>query len=198
MYYTLGVLHQHVKWHSAIIALVISFIGNWAGTHFGAFFCAYLCDIFDAEPYRSGLIALVETKNSLNFGIVFLRAIPANFLVCSAIFFNVTAEDLISKLLALWFPVTTFAAIGYEHCIANMYFVPLGIFYGANVNYGEFIYRSLIPSTLGNIVGGALFMGFILWYIYLFREDRVPQRPPRPFEFKLKKWSLFKSQMLPK
>lgn len=66
----------------------------------------------------------------------------------------------------MWFPVMCFVAIGYEHSIANMFFIPLGMMQGAEVTLGAFLWNNLLPATVGNIVGGAAFVGGIYWYTY--------------------------------
>ena len=68
--------------------------------------------------------------------------------------------------MGVWFPIMAFVALGFEQCVANMFFIPVGIFYGANVTWGQFFVANLTPVTLGNIVGGAIFVGLIYWYIY--------------------------------
>ena len=73
-------------------------------------------------------------------------------------------------MMGLWFPVMCFVAIGYEHSIANMFFIPLGMLQGASVTWGQFLLDNLVPATLGNIVGGALFVGCVYTYLYLARK----------------------------
>ena len=68
--------------------------------------------------------------------------------------------------MGLWFPVMCFVAIGYEHSIANIFFIPLGMLQGAAVGWGDFLVDNLVPATLGNIVGGALFLGCLYTYLY--------------------------------
>lgn len=66
----------------------------------------------------------------------------------------------------------TFTAIGGEHVVANMFYIPLGIFLGApNITVGKYIWKSMLPSTLGNIVGGGLFVGTLYWYLHLTGEE---------------------------
>jgi len=76
------------------------------------------------------------------------------------------SKDIASKVLGIWFPVMAFVAMGFEHCVANMFFIPVAIFHGADISWFDFIVKNLIPATLGNIVGGALFVGTAYWYVY--------------------------------
>jgi len=65
-----------------------------------------------------------------------------------------------------------FVTLGFEHSVANMFFVPAGIFNGANVTWVQFLINNLLPSTLGNIVGGAFFVGFVYWWLYGNRAEQ--------------------------
>jgi len=88
--------------------------------------------------------------------------------------------DTTGKILSCFFPIMAFVASGYEHSVANMYFVPMGIFLKgvpsivaksgldlANLSWSGFILNNLIPVTIGNLIGGAFFVGVLYWYIYL-------------------------------
>jgi hypothetical protein len=98
-----------------------------------------------------------------------LIAYIGNWLVCMAVFLAVSSREIISKIVSIWFPVMCFVGLGTDHVIANMYFIPLAIFLGApaplTVKY--YIWKSMIPSLLGNIIGGGVFTGALYWYLYL-------------------------------
>jgi formate/nitrite transporter FocA (FNT family) len=93
----------------------------------------------------------------------YLRAIGTNWMVCMAVFLSISAREIGSKILAIWFPTATFVALALDHVIANMFFIPTGIWNGASFGVGHYIWKSLIPTTLGNMVGGGLFVGAIYW-----------------------------------
>jgi formate/nitrite transporter FocA (FNT family) len=85
-----------------------------------------------------------------------------------AVFLSISAREIISKIFAIWMPVMCFVGLGTDHVIANMYFIPMAIFVGSpNISVGYYIWKSMIPSALGNIVGGGLFVGGVYWYLYL-------------------------------
>jgi hypothetical protein len=86
-----------------------------------------------------------------------------------AVFLAISSREVISKIVSIWFPVMCFVGLGTDHVIANMYFIPLAIFLGAPkpLTVGYYIWKSMIPSLLGNIVGGGLFTGVIYWYLFL-------------------------------
>ena len=99
---------------------------------------------------------------------IFCRAIGANWLVCFAVYISISSREIASKILAIWFPTFTFVALGLDHVIANMFFVPVSIFYGhPDIGVGLYIWKSMIPTLLGNIVGGGVFVGGAYWYLYL-------------------------------
>ena len=78
------------------------------------------------------------------------------------------SDDIIGKIVGIWFPIMAFVCIGFEHSVANMFFIPLGMFLGAEgVNWGTILINNLIPVTIGNIIGGAVFVACIYWYTFL-------------------------------
>ena len=81
-------------------------------------------------------------------------------------FLSIAAKDKVSKIYAIWIPIWTFVALGYQHCIANFFLVPIGMFYGTNFGVGKYIYQSVIPVTLGNMVGGVFLDAILIWFIY--------------------------------
>ena len=118
-----------------------------------------------------------------------VSGILCNVLVCLAIFMAATAKDVAGKCIAIFFPIFVFVISGFEHCVANMYYIPAGIFalqnplyaakatelYGitaeqlSGLNFGT-IFSNLIPVTIGNIIGGMVFVGLLYWYLYRKKE----------------------------
>ena len=97
----------------------------------------------------------------------FVKGILCNALVCLAVWLCFAARDVASKILAIVFPISAFVALGFEHCVANMYFIPLGMLIsGGEISISDFLIN-LSPVTAGNIVGGSLFVAFFYWVIYL-------------------------------
>ncbi|HOX15446.1 MAG TPA: formate/nitrite transporter family protein [Smithellaceae bacterium] len=117
----------------------------------------------------------------------FIKAIGCNFLVNIAILLAITADDIIGKFFGIWFPIMAFVATGFEHCVANMYFLPAGKFLtdwypsvieksanallisNGGLSWGDIWIWNLIPATIGNIFGGFLFIG--VTYFLMFRND---------------------------
>src|ERR1019366_5226027 len=102
---------------------------------------------------------------------LFLRGIGGNWLVCLALWLGASARDLNSKIIGIYLPIWLFIAVGYEHSVANMFTVQMGMILGADLSVGKYILRILMPVTLGNILGGGFFVGFTYWYLYLAKKD---------------------------
>jgi formate/nitrite transporter len=158
---------------SIIIALLFYLSGLWktGGNELGA-----------------AAVRIAYGKIGLGFGEALFRAIGCNWLVCLAVWMALSARQTVGKIFAIFFPIMAFVAIGFEHCIANMYFIPTGIFLHnwagiaapsgvdpASLNWGSFLYRNLLPVTIGNIIGGGFFVGMSYWGAYLrpAREDQA-------------------------
>ncbi len=125
-------------------------------------------------------VAIAYGKIRLSFIEALTRAIGCNWLVCLAVWMALAAKQTIGKIFAIFFPIMAFVAIGFEHVVANMYFIPMGIILHnmggiplpninnpVELNWTAFIVKNLIPVTIGNIIGGALFVGMGYWSAYL-------------------------------
>jgi formate/nitrite transporter len=118
-------------------------------------------------------IRIAEAKVALGFAEAFFRGILCNVLVCLAVWLCFAAHDVGSKVLAIVFPISAFVALGFEHSIANMYLIPIGWLAGsATVTLAGFV-ANLVPVTLGNVVGGGVFVAAVYWLVYLHHEDRL-------------------------
>jgi len=135
-----------------------------------AWFMTYQTDIIGTSPWKDYLHHLAEGKMSHDFWTVFIKGVGANWLVCLGTWMGFAAKDIAGKAIGIWIPVMIFVTLGYEHSIANMFFIPAAMYTGANITWMDFIVKNLIPATLGNIVGGALLVGCVYWYIYLKKE----------------------------
>eukprot|EP00741_Cyanophora_paradoxa_P007787 tig00001208_g7534.t1 len=151
----------------------ITWIGNLCGCFFTSYFLSYHTGLFANDPWHHWVISFVEHKAELEWYQVFLRGIGCNILVCMGYFMAGAADDATGKFVCLWFSIFTFASIGYEHCIANMYYFPTAIMYGAHVTWGR-AFTNFMVSTFGNIVGAVVFCDLIFWFGFgrlYFREN---------------------------
>ncbi len=143
----------------------IVWLANFAGCLAVAYFLVYLTGLTASEPYASAVAKIAAGKTSSTFGVIFLKGIGANWCVCLAVWLALSGRRLGEKLLACEIPVMAVVALGYEHCIANMFFIPLAMMQGADISVEQMFVSNLIPATLGNIVGGALFVGAVHAYL---------------------------------
>ena len=112
--------------------------------------------VFDTSPYKEEVLAFNETKVvSPDWHMIFLRAIGANWLVCLACFLAFSAREYFSKVVAIWWPTFAFVCLGFDHVVANMFFVPMSIFLGSpTISVGYYIWKSMIPALIGNVSFG--------------------------------------------
>jgi formate/nitrite transporter FocA (FNT family) len=113
---------------------------------------------------------------------IFLRAMGCNWLVCLAVWMSLAAEDVAGKVLAIFFPIMAFVALGFDHVVANMFFLPAAIFaHVPGISWWDAIHNWIF-AFLGNLVGAALFVAAAYWYLYARDADHesaggVPTAP---------------------
>ena len=115
-------------------------------------------------------IAIAESKVNLDIISLIMRGILCNAIVVLAVWLATSAQDVISKIFACWFPIMLFVLCGFEHSVANMFFIPMGMLLGAEVTIGQLIYN-LLFVTIGNIIGGGIIVPFMYQHAYL-ESDR--------------------------
>ncbi len=146
----------------AIGLAVVVYLSQHAGMNQGAVGAAYL--------------KIAAVKTALPFWEAFFKGVLCNLLVCLAVWMALAGRSVTDKVLAIVFPISAFVAAGFEHCVANMYFIPLAIFLKggvaapsgmelASLGWGGFA-GNLIPVTLGNIVGGSVMVALVYYLIY--------------------------------
>ncbi len=146
--------------------LITSYIMNLAGALFVAGFLCWWSDTLSTDAQKQYAVTQAEGRVNVQWSVNFLRGVGCNWLVGLAMFLSIAAHDMVSKIYGIWIPIWTFVALGYQHSIANFFLVPIGMFYGTNFGVGKFIYQSVIPVTLGNIVGGVVLDAIVIWFIY--------------------------------
>jgi formate transporter len=165
-YFVPPVMSRKMQFKSLIKNWSLVYVGNFVGSLFVAYVLAYGTGIFDAKPWHDTIYAIADAKTTAPFYKVFVKGIGANWLVALAVWLGFAAQDVSGKIMAMWFPVMAFVAMGFEHSVANMFFIPTAIFYGAPVEWGTFLWSNLLPATLGNIVGGSVLTGGLYWFAY--------------------------------
>ncbi|HET9461001.1 MAG TPA: formate/nitrite family transporter [Gaiellaceae bacterium] len=166
-------------------------LGNWTivwvGNFVGAFATAVL--LYVSEQYTFGGGAVGETalsiaaaKTNLGFAQAIALGMLCNALVCLAVWLTYGAHTTTDKILAIIPPIAAFVAAGFEHSVANMYFISIGLLIKTDdafvasidpapdlsgLTWGSFFADNLLPVTIGNIVGGAVMVGAVYWFVYL-------------------------------
>jgi formate/nitrite transporter len=149
-------------------------IGNLAGSIFVAYFLAVQTGVLtDPLPLaRLGVIAHKKAVEETEWQI-FLRAVGCNWLVCLAVWLALAAEDVGGKILAIFFPIMAFVAMGFDHVVANMFFIPAAIFANVpDINWWDAIHNWIFAG-LGNLVGAAIFVAGAYWFIYARGDDAM-------------------------
>lgn len=186
-------LERRASWAGMLKNWLFVYLGNFAG----ALLIVALIQQAGQLDLSGGLlggftIEVAAKKAALPFGSAFCLGILCNWLVCIAVWMAAGARDIAGKILAVFFPIWLFVASGYEHSVANMYYIPAGILAKANpayvsaaislgvpqdkidaLNWDSFFANNLLPVTLGNIVGGLVFVGLVYWITYLYKKKRV-------------------------
>jgi len=142
------------------------YLCNFLGAMLVAWLLAYQTGTLTTDPWKGYATELALHKTHSTFWVVFAKGIGANIMVCLAVWMAAAAKDISGKVLVIWMPVMAFVALGWEHSIANMFFIPLGMMLGAPISLYDFLYNNLLPATLGNIAGGLVFVAlpyFLLW-----------------------------------
>lgn len=161
-----GVFNKGITWKRLARLWTIVYIGNFIGALLVAYLFAYKTGILAADPWLSAAKKIGVLKTSHSFTETFIKGIGANWLVCLAVWLAYAAKDVSGKILAIWFPVMCFVAFGFEHSIANMFFIPVAMLLGAPVSLYQFVVVNLLPATLGNIAGGAVLVALPYWYLF--------------------------------
>ena len=210
MFMMVGALEGTTTWRSLGKNWAVVWITNLIGALilvmivYGAFYATG----DGAGLFKGGIgakaVAVAKAKVELNFWAALLRGILCNWLVCMAVWLALASKDVVGKIFGIFFPIMAFVAMGFEHSVANMFFIPMGIMVGDNetilnvaaaaaagpdatqaaldafktavadhLNWGTFFYKNLIPVTIGNIIGGGVFVGSAYWFSYLRKSKRV-------------------------
>jgi len=176
-------------WGGLVYNWVVVYIANFVGSILLVYIIYYGGFWGDAGAISAmgvKALAIAKGKLTLTFTQAFMRGILCNWLVCLAVWMAFAAKDIAGKIFAIFFPIMAFVSSGFEHSVANMFFIPMGITiangapdlaavatkmnpeaFAAIYNYGHFFSANLLPVTLGNIVGGSFFVGFVYWLVYL-------------------------------
>jgi formate/nitrite transporter len=176
-----SVMMKEITFNTMLKRWGIVFLANFIGSMI-IVFVFYFSGLWKTGDGALGAAAvkIAYTKTALTFGEALWRGIGCNWLVCLAVWMALAARQIIGKIFAIFFPIMAFVAIGFEHSVANMYFIPTGILLMNGAGFSNvpgvdpnilgwinFFWRNLLPVTIGNIIGGGVFVGMSYWGAYL-------------------------------
>ncbi|NLT34419.1 MAG: formate/nitrite transporter family protein [Gaiellales bacterium] len=224
MFMAVGALEGTISWGALIRNWVIVWIFNFVGSLilvfiiYGAFYGGDSVGLFKGSVGAKA-IAIAKGKVELAWWAAFFRAILCNWLVCLAVWLALASKDVIGKIFGIFFPIMAFVASGFEHSVANMFFIPIGILVSGhqpildlaaqsvltpdqiatlasggalpeaaqtafdgfkaavsgNLTWGALFTKNLIPVTIGNIVGGSIFVASSYWFSYLRKPKEAAE-----------------------
>ncbi|MGQ9509885.1 MAG: formate/nitrite transporter family protein [Thermodesulfobacteriota bacterium] len=176
-----SVLSKEISFNTMLKRWGVVFFANFIGSILVALLF-YFSGLWKTADGALGVTAIKVAYNkiTLPFNMALWRGIGYNWLVCLAVWMALASRQTIGKIFAIFFPITAFVGIGFEHSVANMYFIPAGIllryragFSGlegidlTQLHFINFLWKNLLPVTLRNIIGGAVFVGMSYWGAYL-------------------------------
>ena len=175
-----AVLDKKAKARQMILSWILVYIGNFIGSVFIACMMCHSGLFNNSAGLLGGMtIRIAANKTALSFSSAFVLGLMCNWLVCLAVWVSFGAKDIAGKALAVFFIIGLFITSGFEHSIANMYYIPAGIIAKqnpqwvemagvtaerlANLNWLTFVTKNLVPVTLGNMFGGLVLVGGLYW-----------------------------------
>ncbi|MTI49822.1 formate/nitrite transporter family protein [Sporosalibacterium faouarense] len=164
---TLALMDRKITFNKMMKNWVIVYIGNFIGSILLAIILVKTGLYKSDAAITTKAIGIAEAKVALPFGEAFLRAILCNTIVVLAVWFATAARDIIGKIFAIWFPIMLFVLSGFEHSVANMFFISLGKMLGGNFTWMQMWISNIIPVTLGNVLGGAVIVPVVYYLAYV-------------------------------
>ncbi len=183
---TLAGVDGRRNWLAVGANLFWVFIGNLLGSMaYGALLYLTLTSFGSeaaaATTIAPKIIAAAEAKTiayaahgAAGWGTAFIKGVLCNWMVCLGVVMALTSNSTMGKIAAMWLPILTFFAQGFEHSVVNMFVIPTGMMLGAKVTVSDWWLWNQIPVTLGNLVGGMLFTGLFLYWTYKPAKEKAP------------------------
>lgn len=162
---TMALMDRKISLQGMLRNWILVYLGNFIGS----LILAYI--IYKSQLVGKSILdftlSVGTAKTSLSFQAAFLRGILCNILVCLGVWVAAAAQDIVSRVFGMWFPIMLFVLSGYEHSVANMFFLPLAKFAGLNITWANILISNLLPVTLGNILGGGVIIPVVYYIAYI-------------------------------
>lgn len=167
---TIPVFTKEAKFKKYFLNIIIVFTFNFVGAILLALVTCKT-KLLSNQAFYQYLENIVIHKIESGWGEIFLKGIMCNVLVCGAVLLSYASENTIGKIFGIWFPIMIFILLGYDHSVANMFYLSCGFYYGVSTNVG-LMAKNMFMATLGNIVGG-LFISGIIYIAYGEKMQKV-------------------------
>ena len=175
---TLALMKKEIGWKGLAKNWSLVYIGNligslimaWMVVESGLFGSLTPAGV-EGKTFADVAVKIAHGKMGLTFSVAFIRGILCNIIVVLAVWLMTGAKDMTGKIFACWFPVMLFVLSGYEHCIANMFFIPVAQMLEGSLNMVEMFTANVIPVTLGNIFGGGVIVP-VFYYLIFLRDEK--------------------------
>lgn len=180
---TMACVSRHISPGQMLANWVLVYCGNFVGA-LSMVGLVYFSNYWLISDGTVGAVTvkIATAKVNLGFAEALSRGILCNVLVCLAVWLCFAGHSVSDKILCILFPITAFVALGFEHSVANMYFVPAGLLASSipevtmalpsgmdlsQLSIGSFLLNNLLPVTIGNMIGGGFLVGIVYWFVYL-------------------------------
>jgi len=163
MYATLPFLRKRPEINKLIVIDICRYVGI---SYMGNLIACVLFAAIVSTSYGLGGMAtfastIAVTKTSSPFLVALWKGVLANWLVNIAVLMSTSTNNYFAKVALIWIPISTFVTLGFEHCVANMFLIPFGIFSGAPVLWSQFFFSNLLPVTIGNFIGASILVSLM-------------------------------------
>lgn len=179
--FPIGLAERKITWRAALKNLVVVYVANFVGAmFFGVLFALVLTEFFNTGvgPVGEKIIAVAQAKTIAyeHFGAVgwltaLIKGVLCNWMVATGAILALTSKSVAGKIMALWLPIGMFFALGFEHCIVNMFVIPSGILLGGGLSVSDWLVWNQVPVTIGNLIGGGVLAGLLFYWAYRERSD---------------------------
>ena len=150
-------------------ALFRNWLLSYAGNFIGSIVMAYLAfgaKTASAPAAKAAVVGIATSKISLSFGVALCKGILCNWLVCLAVWGTMASTSVAGKVLAIFWPITAFVTLGFEHSVANMFLIPHGMLNGAQITVKDMMLNNILPVTLGNVISAVIFVAGLHFWAY--------------------------------
>lgn len=179
LFFTMGVMTRKMSIYSLLRSWIVTWFANLGGALFFTYIFAYLTGLARTPGMVNASFVIVDNKlTTASWAQLFARAVACNFLVCMGIYLSFMCRTFLSKYVAILIPVFSFVFCGFDHVVADMFLITIGLLNGSPHSVGLYIHKSLVGVSVGNIVGGIAFAIIVPWYLHHYSVPGLHVREP--------------------